>query len=98
MSKIYIIKDNNGITWGCVEKIRDIVPFIFFTNVLSINDSVDNEYDIVDLLECGRSEESVVARLSSFSYALQQIVLNQFGIEIVEEDIWSYEEYLHSKR
>ena len=97
MSKIYIIKDINGTTWGCVEKIGDIVPFIFFTNVLSINDGADNDYDIVELLECDRSEEDVVAHLSNFSYPLQQIILNQFGIEIVEENVWNYEEYLHNK-
>lgn len=99
MSKVYIIKNNNGITCGCVERARDIAPFVFFTNVLSIDDSsLDYDYDIVDLLECDRSKEDVVAHLSNFSYTLQQIVLNQFGIEIIEEDIWNYEEYLHNKQ
>lgn len=99
MSKVYIIKDNNGIIYGCVERARDIAPFVFFTDFLSIDASnLDYDYDIVDLLECDRSKEDVVAHLSNFSYTLQQIILNQFGIEIVEEDIWSYEEYLHSKR
>lgn len=98
MSKVYIIKDNNGIIYGCVERARDIAPFVFFTDFLSINASnLDYDYDIVDLLECDRSKEDVVAHLSNFSYTLQKIMLNQFGIEIIEEDIWNYEEYLHNK-
>ena len=96
MSTIYIINDGIN-TWGIVENKREVAPFIIFTEVLEIDDRVDNPFSIVDLLKCDCKKENVVANLENLSFELQKIIFEKFGIFIIEEEVWSYEEYLHNK-
>ena len=97
MKKIYIIRDDVH-TWGCVTNKQSVAPYIILTGVLSIDDSADRDYDIVDLLECERDKEVVVEYLHNFSFPLQKIIFEQFGLFIEEEDIWDYEEYMYNKK
>lgn len=96
MSTVYIINDGVN-TWGIVENKREVAPFIIFTEVLGIDDGVDNPFSIVDLLKCDCKKEIVVANLENLSFELQKIIFEKFGIFIIEEEVWSYEEYLHNK-
>ena len=95
MSTVYIIKDENHF-WGIVENIADIAPFIISKNILSITDSQDNDFDLIDLLNCDDTEEDVVTHLNKLTYPLQKLIFEQFGISIIEEKIWHYSEYLHN--
>ena len=96
MSTVYIIKDDSH-TWGIVKNKKEVAPFIIFANVLGIDDGVDNPFSIVDLLECDSDEETVVAALENLSFELQKIIFEKFGIYIIEEEVWSYAEYLHNR-
>ena len=96
MSTIYIINDGINI-WGIVKNKREVAPFIIFTEVLGIDNRVDNPFSIVDLLKCDCKKEIVVANLENLSFELQKIIFEKFGIFIIEEEVWSYEEYLHNK-
>lgn len=96
MEKVYVIKDENH-TWGMVRNKREVAPFIIYTGVLSITDSMDNDYDLIDLLECDDCEDDVIAHLENMSFHLQKIIFSQFYIYIEEEEIWSEEEYLHNR-
>ena len=97
MNTVYVIKDDDGYTWGIVENKRDVAPFIIFSEVLGIEDGRDNPFSIVDLLECDCNKENVVANLEMLSFELQKIIFEKFGISIIEEEVWSYREYLHNK-
>lgn len=97
MSTVYIIRDDSCHTWGIVQNKREVAPFIIFTGVLGIDDGVDNPFSIVDLLECDFDEETVVANLENLSFELQKMIFEKFGISIIEEEMWSYENYLHDR-
>lgn len=96
MNTVYVIKDDDGYTWGIVENKRDVAPFIIFTEVLGIEDGKDNPFSIVDLLECDCNKENVVDNLDMLSFELQKIIFEKFCISIIEEEVWSYREYLHN--
>lgn len=96
MSTVYIIKDDNN-TWGIVKNKKEVAPFIIFTGVLITDDGVDNPFSIADLLECESDEETVVAALENLSFELQKIIFEKFGIYVIEEEVWSYAEYLHNR-
>lgn len=96
MSKIYIIKDEYC-NWGVVQSKKDVAPFIIFTGVLGIGDNLDNDFSIVDLLQCDFDERTVVDHLQMLSFQMQQMIFEKFGILIKEEEIWNYAEYKHNK-
>lgn len=96
MSEIYIIRDECR-NWGVVQNKRDVAPFIIFTGVLGIDDSVNNEFSLVDLLQCDFNAQTVVDHLQMLSFQLQKMIFENFGIFIEEEEIWDYTEYKHNK-
>ena len=98
MSTVYIIKNyEENYIYGIVENKKEIAPFIIFTGVIDIFADSINGFNITQLLKCEYKQAKVVEYLENMSFELQKIIFENFNISIVEEEVWSYKEYLHNR-